>query len=737
VSTGGDSGRSNRAVDNGSGDHHYQPNNIASSNDGNKNKSGDCHSGNFQTDPIAVDTGTKLETYPIFALPGEMGLSFTLYYNTALKVPQTQSNPYWSTNLQYSLIDATCHVDKRGNLICSSVLYLRPDGSQIRFSGTPQGGPYTEVGGGGLATLSYNSGSATYTLHDEDGTTKVFGSGGSLRSMTDASGISWNISVSYSSGGTTYTVTHTSGKSYSVTYGAAVNNVAPVTVTDPAGNVYTLQMTGAIMAPDFLSITYPGTPSTKVSFKYSSVLPDLLTEVDYNDNPYVYTSYDTAPSSAYLGWATGTHLADNSENVAIQYGQDGTGNLRATVTNALGHRHIQTYAGTNGSGGANNGQLSEVSDDAVSTCGATSRSRTYDVNGNLSQTVDNNNNVHTYTYAVTGQLQSETEARGTSVARTTDYVWDPDLQRNRLLGIKVEGWSEIAYAYNAQNRLASTKVTNLSATGTANQTLTTTYGYALYANGMVHVMTISHPSPDNSDTDTYTYDTLGNLASFADGLGHTTVYTNYNGLGEVGRVAGPNGNVTDYTYDARGRLRTKMTYPNGVAATWTYGYDAFGLLASETTPAGATTTWNRNAVMRVTSIVRNDKDGTSTEGFGYDANGDITTHTVSRNGTTSASETLRYDALGRLYQRQGMHGQLLTYGYDGNGNVLTVTDAAGHTVSSQYDALNRLTRTISSGGASPLAFSTTPALGNSSYAVNWGGASSDTLQAQVGGGTSH
>jgi YD repeat-containing protein len=690
--------------------------------------------------PILVNSGTKVETYPVFALPGEMGLSFTLYYNTALKIPQALSNAYWSTNLDYTLTSTNCFVDKLGDLICHTMTYQRPDGSTLIFTGAPQGGPYTENGGGGQATLTYDDASSTYTLHDEDATTKVFDVNGELKSITDPSGIGWTITTSGSSSGFTYTITHSSGKSYSITYGTTTNNITPVTVTDPAGNAYTLQRTGDSL--NFLSITYPGTPSTNVSFKYAlPALPYFLTEVDYNGIPYDYTSYNTTSTDPYYKRATGNYFADNSESVAINYSQDAAGNLQATITNALGHHEVQTYDGTNGAGGAYNGQLSQISHDAVATCGSTVQNRAYDANSNLSQTVDNNRNVHTYTYAATGQLQSETEASGTSLARTTDYTWDSNLQLNRPLSVTVEGWSKTTYTYNAQNRLASVQVTDLSRG--ANQTLTTTYGYTLYASGMVQTMTVTRPSPNNSDTDTSTYDALGNLTSVANGLGQTTTYSNYNGLGEAGHVVGPNGDVTDYVYDARGRVYTKTTYPNGTAATWTYSYDGFGLLASELTPTGGTTTWNRDAEMRVTSIVRNDKDGTSTESFGHDANGDITSHTVSRNGTTSLSETLIYDALGRVYQRLGMHSQQLTYAYDGNGNVVSVTDAVGHVVSNQYDALNRLTRKTSSGGASPLLPSAAPTLSapanssNGSYSMSWStvsGATTYTLQKQLNGG---
>jgi YD repeat-containing protein len=163
-----------------------------------------------------------------------------------------------------------------------------------------------------------------------------------------------------------------------------------------------------------------------------------------------------------------------------------------------------------------------------------------------------------------------------------------------------------------------------------------------------------------------------------------------------------------------------------------------------TTPDNEVTTWNRDAEMRVKTITHNDKDGTSTETFGYDANNDVTSHVVTRGGVTSLAEGALYDALGRLYQKQGQHGQTLTYGYDGNGNVLTVTDAVGHSTVNVYDHLDRLVQTTESGGASPPMPSAAPTLNapststTGSYTVSWtsvAGASTYILQEQVNGGS--
>lgn len=691
--------------------------------------------------PIQVNTGSKYETYPLFQLPGEMGLTYTLYYNTSFYGGE------WQSNLDYSL-DLICSQQDSTN--CAQVTYYRPDGSSLIFAGAPGKGPYTERGGNGLATLTYDPSSLTYTLHDEDAKTLTFspyvaGEGAILSSISDAAGIGWKISFQSQSNGTISTiVTHTNGKYFVISPGPNTETLVngkyissyTETITDPAGNNYTIHDTEA----EYDQITYPGSPATTVSFKYQPT--NKLAEVDYNGTPYDLTTYITDATSPFYNWANANYLADNSSGVYISYSKDSKGNLQAVLTNSLGHQTVQTYDGTNDVNGPSNGYLSLISDQAVTTCGATTHGRSYDANGYLSEVLDNNGHIHTYHYASNGQLQSETEGYGTAEARTTDYVWDPVQQLNRLLSVTVEGWQRTSYTYDAHNRLSSESVTNLSANGSANQTLTTAYSYVLYGNGMVQTMVVTKPSANGSNKDTYNYDSLGNLVSFTNGLGQTTSYSNYNGLGEVGHVVGPNGDTTDFTYDARGRIATKTTHPNGGAATWTYAYDGFGLLYTLSGPDGQVTTWNRDAVMRVSTITHNDKDGTSTESFNYDANGDVLEHKVARGNTVGLDEIFHYDALGRIYQKVGQNGQTLTYAYDGNGNTLSTTNAVGHSIVYQYDALNRVISTTESGGGSPAMPSSAPTLNapasstSGAYTVSWNsmtGATYYVLQEKVGG----
>lgn len=662
---------------------HYSPFNAAPTTQSHQNKNGGCQSGDARADPIEISYGSKIEKQVLFALPGEMGLRYELNYRSLNRLGDVG---HVTDNFSYSL-DLACS-DQKGDSNCIYVRLWRPDGSIVKFNGNPTAsGNHPVWGGIGLVTLNHNS-DGTWTLHDEDATTQTYNSNGQLSSIKDASGIGWTLTYTGTYPGPyTTVVTHTNGSTvrrYSqeiVVNGRYTGD--NVTVTDPAGNVYTI-----VLNPygEPTSITYPGSPQTVITYKYDNSPQSLQTEVDYNGIPYSYTTYETCALGQTSCKATGTYLADGSEATSIVYTFPSQNTMTAKITNPLGHVTTNQY----GSMYDTQYLLTSVSEDAVSDGGATVRSRYYDGNANLSKTVDNNGITHAYSYASNGQLQTETEASGTAVARKTDYAWDPNSQLNRLLSVTVEGESRTTYSYNAQNRIASVARTNLSANGVANQTLTTTYSYALYGNGMVQSMTVTVPSPGGTAKTTTNYDTLGNVTSVVDGLGYTTTYSNYNGLGEPGKVVGQNGDETDYTYDARGRVASKTTHPNGTAATWNYVYDGFGLLSQLSAPDGEVTSWSRDAEMRVKTITHNDKDGTSTETFGYDANSDVTSDVIARGGDVGKSTTTIYDALGRVYQRKGNHGQVLTYAYDGNGNVLSVTDALGHKTSYAYDALNRL-----------------------------------------------
>src|SRR5205814_9635968 len=94
-------------------------------------------------------------------------------------------------------------------------------------------------------------------------------------------------------------------------------------------------------------------------------------------------------------------------------------------------------------------------------------------------------------------------------------------------------------------------------TGSTRQTL---YGYAFYANNAIASVTTTQVLPGGNATTTLAYDTLGNLSSATNPLGHQVNFANYNGLGLPGRMTDANGVMTDYVYDAKGNLASSVQY---------------------------------------------------------------------------------------------------------------------------------------------------------------------------------
>lgn len=695
-------------------------------------------------DPIVMSLGSKVTSTTEFSLPGEMGLKFERFYDSNFNGGVANLGS-WRTSVDFHLFFTNC--TNEGETTCPAVEFVRPDGSVLNFSPTtsvavPATGSSTQLtgpfNGSGTALVTYNASNQTYVVKDEDSHVLTFDSTGKLLSIMDLANIGWTITHPNAN---TIVVTHTNGQYYTIAMvsgSQTLNSTMQWTVTDPGNNVYTYNSTytlgsesvGAIGRVN--SAIYPGSPATTISYTYQSpgtFATDELTEVDYNGDAHDLTGYDTT-----TGLATSTSMADGSHKVSVVYSSNSTGGV-ATLTNALGHVSVYQYD--------SDGLLVSLTGNATEHCAASYASSTYDANGNMSSSTDNKGNVTNYTYASNGLLQQTVENPGSSQV-VTNYSWDPTPGVDRLLSVTVPGYAQTTYTYNTQGRVASVTKINLTGNGTSNQSLTTSYVYTLYPNGLVQNMSVVHPSPSNTNTDTYSYDTLGNLLSVKNGLGQTTTYSNYNGNGQVGQIIGPNGDTTDYTYNARGTVLTKTTFPNGVAATWTYTYDGFGLLATLTAPDGDVTTWTRNAIKQLTQITRNDKDGTSTETFGYDLMGNVTSDVVARGSDVGISSSASFDELGRTYQKFGNHGQVLTYSYDLNGNVTSETDAMGHVVSYQYDAFNRITRITHSGGATPPAITTSPVISapstnaTGSYAISWSAApnaTSYTLREQANGGS--
>lgn len=202
----------------------------------------------------------------------------------------------------------------------------------------------------------------------------------------------------------------------------------------------------------------------------------------------------------------------------------------------------------------------------------------------------------------------------------------------------------------------------------------------------------NHASPNT----VYAYDPAGRLASVTQTLagapgGVIVTHYAYDANGNLISVTDPNGNATSYVFDDFGRMISQVS---PVTGTTTYEFDSAGNLTQTTDANSATTVRTYDPANRVLTAV-------STRGFDTD--------TVEWTYDNSASGAF---GLGRLatmedpsgvteyvYERRGMLRKethtilgspyVQTYGYDANGNRMSLGYPSGRVVTYTFDYAGR------------------------------------------------
>ncbi len=169
-----------------------------------------------------------------------------------------------------------------------------------------------------------------------------------------------------------------------------------------------------------------------------------------------------------------------------------------------------------------------------------------------------------------------------------------------------------------------------------------------------------------------------------DFAGNETTFE-YNNQGKITSKTDAMGNTWLYSYDARDNL-TETVHPDGSVTVGIY--DAQDNLLSETDELINTTTYSYNADGSVDT--KTDAFGRTTQ-FAYDARGNQLRET-GPDGTVLAERT--FNSQGEILSSTNALGHSVAYTYDGAGNVLTETDSLGNVTTYTYDARgNKLTQT--------------------------------------------
>lgn len=278
----------------------------------------------------------------------------------------------------------------------------------------------------------------------------------------------------------------------------------------------------------------------------------------------------------------------------------------------------------------------------------------YNGQGNLIQVIENNN----------------------GSAYTTSYAYNPN--------------GNLTWINDAQSNQRSFGYDKLGRREYATDGGSGTHTYTYDNNG--NVLTWTTP---NADVITYTYDDLNRIETEDSNstAGVDVTYTYDQGTNGTGHLtqAISQGVTTDYTYDAFDHLASESRTIAGTSYTTTYTNDRQGIPTQIIYPDGTDIDYSYYNEGLVNTITLDNTTPLVTLSL-YNANRQL----VQQFGSAAGTLMNTYDdnQLYRLTNRTIAGVQDISYTYDNNGNVLTITDQSAGTIAKlstfTYDDLNRL-----------------------------------------------
>lgn len=418
-----------------------------------------------------------------------------------------------------------------------------------------------------------------------------------------------------------------------------------------------------ITRPDSSYISYQYDAAhrlTKITDTAGDVIQYTLDAMGNRTQEQVFDPQNTLRRSQKRLFDSLNHLTSeiSAYQESTQYGYDNNGNRVVTI-DPNGAATVNSFDPLN--------RLLSMLDPAN---GSTSYS--YDAGDNLTSVQDATGLSTTYTFNGLG----DPTALASPDTGATGYAVDSAGNRSAQTDARGVGTT---YTYDNLNRL-----TQLVA-GTGSAAVTISYSYDQGTNGIGRLSGIS----GGGSTIQYGYDALGRITQKAEAVGSQSLAVSYAyASGRLSSIIYPSGAVVAYTYDASGRISAMSI--NGQALLSGVTYQPFGDIDQFTFAGGAVVNRTHDMEGRIQQVSLGPDPAipdSAARTYGYDALNRLTIATLG----SSSSLAYGYDAIGDRMS-QTVNGGSTTFGYQANTHqLMTVTGAAANTYG--YDAAgNQTTR---------------------------------------------
>jgi RHS repeat-associated protein len=418
------------------------------------------------------------------------------------------------------------------------------------------------------------------------------------------------------------------------------NQISTITAKDAYGNILT-NVASWSYEYNLPGTTAPGAVKRVKRYDRSHTTTQTMAEYSYDAKGHVVSAIDeTFRSSTFEYDASGNRTRETIAGTTTTYSYDGLGRV-TSVTDAAGHTTSFTYDGLN--------RVLTVRPPKPSSGSALDFVRTHSYD-NLQDGIvyvnitDANGRVTKTGYDALGHVVRTLDSLG----NTTQFMY----QYNLLKSITDANGNVTSYTYDVNRNLSRTT----------------------FPNGTVEAISVAWD---------------GTVQSITDRRGSTTSYTR----DALGRIAAINLNgspVVTYQYD--GEMLSAATYGSGwpVPPGFTYRYDSFWRMATETRSGDYTITYlnlpNSPAVTSGYTVgpPPGQTGPTFTVSYNFDGTARINGVVVSSLGTFG----IDYDGVGRYSRITYPNGQTREFTYDDQGRITVVRNrhpTAGDLAIFQYD----------------------------------------------------